>query len=148
MASITKRGGSWVACWKQGGLTVKRATGIKVAEPGMSPRQAEALARQTAQMMEAASKGQTPCQKAVAAVRAAAVAFGAAQHVPTVREFLAAVPVTAGASASTFPADSYPAAYATFSVETWELLAPLQAGATHASSLNSYIQNAEPNFLF
>ena len=78
---------------------MKRATGIKVAVPGMTARQAEALARQTAQMMEAAAKGQTPCQKAVAAVRAAAVAFGAAQHVPTVREFLAAVPVTAGASA-------------------------------------------------
>lgn len=99
MASITKRGNSWVACWKQGGLTVKRSTGIKVKEPGISARQAEKLARETAQMMEAAARGETTCAKAMAAVRAAAVAMGAAQKLPTVREFLAAVPADAGEKA-------------------------------------------------
>ncbi len=99
MASITKRGNSWVACWKQAGQTVKRTTGIRVKEPGMSAARAEQLARQTAQMMEAAAKGDSPCQRAMAAVRAAAVAMGAAQRLPTVREYLEAVPVSAGEKA-------------------------------------------------
>lgn len=96
MASVTKRGNSWVACWKQAGQTVKKSTGIRVKEPGMSAAKAEQLARQTANMMEAAAKGDTPCSRALAAVRAAAVAMGAATQLPTVREFLAEVPVSAG----------------------------------------------------
>lgn len=65
----------------------------------MSARQAEALARQTAQMMEASAKGLTPCKRALAAVRAAAVAMGAAEKLPSVREFLDAVPRNAGEKA-------------------------------------------------
>lgn len=96
MASLTKRGNSWVACWKQAGLTVKKATGIRVREPGLSAAKAEQLARQTANMMEAAAKGDTPCSRALAAVRAAAVAMGAAVQLPTVRAFFDSVPVSAG----------------------------------------------------
>lgn len=96
MASLTKRGNSWVACWKQAGLTVKKATGVRVREPGMSAAKAEQLARQTANMMEAAAKGDTPCSRALAAVRAAAVAMGAAVQLPTVRAFFDSVPESAG----------------------------------------------------
>lgn len=62
----------------------------------MSARQAEALARQTAEAMEAASKGNTACSRAIAAVRAAAVAFGGAAKMPSVKDYLAGIPRTAG----------------------------------------------------
>lgn len=65
----------------------------------MSGPKAEQLARQTANMMEAAAKGDTPCQRAMAAVRAAAVAMGAASQLPTVREYFDDVPVSAGEKA-------------------------------------------------
>ncbi len=65
----------------------------------MSAAKAEQLARQTANMMEAAAKGDTPCVRALAAVRAAAVAMGAAAQLPTVREFFDSVPVCAGVKA-------------------------------------------------
>ena len=65
----------------------------------MSAAKAEALARQTAEMMEQAAKGQTACSRAMEAVRAAAVAYGAAAQMPSVREYLAGIPRHATASA-------------------------------------------------
>ena len=65
----------------------------------MSAARAEALARETAEMMEQASKGTTACSRAIDAVRAAAVAFGAAAQMPSVREYLAGIPRNASESA-------------------------------------------------
>ncbi|MBR4309580.1 MAG: hypothetical protein IKT79_01005, partial [Akkermansia sp.] len=78
---------------------VKKSTGVHVKEKGMSAAKAEALARQTAEMMEQAAKGQTACSRAMEAVRAAAVAYGAAAQMPSVREYLAGIPRHATASA-------------------------------------------------
>lgn len=89
----------WYATWKQAGKPVKQSTGIHVKEQGMSAAKAEALARQTAEMMEQSAKGKTACSRAMEAVRAAAVAYGAAAQMPSVREYLAGIPRHATASA-------------------------------------------------
>lgn len=99
MAGLSKRNGMWYATWKQAGATVKKSTGIQVKEKGMSAAKAEALARQTAEMMEQAAKGKTACSRALEAVRAAAVAYGAAAQMPSVREYLGGIPRHATASA-------------------------------------------------
>lgn len=78
---------------------MKFRTKVHVKEPGMSAARAEALARQTAEMMEQAAKGQTACSRAMEAVRAAAVAYGAAAQMPSVREYLGSIPRHATASA-------------------------------------------------
>lgn len=99
MAGITKRNGMWYASWKEAGKTVKLKTNVHVKEPGMSAAKAEALARQTAELMEQAAKGKTACSRAMEAVRAAAVAYGAAAQMPSAREYLAGIPRHATASA-------------------------------------------------
>lgn len=99
MAGITNRKGMWYATWKQAGKPVKQSTRVHVKEKGMSAAKAEALARQTAEMMAQAAKGETACSRAMEAVRAAAVAYGAAAQMPSVREYLAGIPRHATASA-------------------------------------------------
>lgn len=96
MAGLFKRGDYWWASWKVGRKSVRKSTGIKVREAGMSKSAAEALARQTAGTMEAVSKGNTACSRAIEAVRAAAVAFGGAAKMPSVKDYLAGIPRTAG----------------------------------------------------
>lgn len=83
-----------MAVWKQDGCTVKKSTGIRVKEAGMTPAKAEALARQTAEAMEAAAKGETACSRALNAVRAAAATFGGAAQIASVRDYLAGIPCT------------------------------------------------------
>ncbi len=60
----------------------------------MTPAKAEALARQTAEAMEAAAKGETACSRALNAVRSAAATFGGAAQVASVRDYLASIPRT------------------------------------------------------
>lgn len=94
MTGISKRNGIWVATWKQDGCTVKRSTGIRVKEKDMTPAKAEALARQTAEAMEAAAKGETACSRALSAVRSAAATFGGAAQIASIRDYLAGIPRT------------------------------------------------------
>lgn len=61
----------------------------------MTPRAAERLARQVAQSMEAAERGQVPLHSAIDAVRAAGAVAGAGAVVPTVRAYLEGLPDTA-----------------------------------------------------
>lgn len=99
MAGIIKRSNMWYATWRENGspTPIRRKTGIRVDEPNMTARQAREMARNIAQEMEATAKGDTACKRAVEAVRAAAVARGAAEKIPSLREYLAGVPRTAGA---------------------------------------------------
>lgn len=92
MAGIFKRKDMWCACWKQGNTTIRRSTGVRVKENGMSAKAAEALARQTAELMAQAANGGTACHRAMQSIRAAAVAFGEAASMPTVREYLESFP--------------------------------------------------------
>ena len=87
----------WIACWKQGSRKVRRSTGIRI-EAGAAGRHARALAEQTAAAMEAASTGETPAHKACDAVRKVAELHGCAGKIPTVREYFADFPRTAGES--------------------------------------------------
>ncbi len=87
----------WIACWKQGNRKVRRSTGIRI-EAGAAGRHARALAEQTAAAMEAASTGETPAHKACDAVRKVAELHGCAGKIPTVREYFADFPRTAGES--------------------------------------------------
>ncbi len=88
----------WITCWKQGGRKVRRSTGIRI-EAGAAGRHARAMAEQTAAAMEAASTGETPAHKACDAVRKVAELHGGAGKIPTVREYLADFPRTAGEGA-------------------------------------------------
>ena len=87
----------WIACWRQGGRKVRRSTGIRV-EAGAAGRHARAMAEQAAAAMEAASTGETPAHKACDAVRKVAELHGCAGKIPTVREYFADFPRTAGES--------------------------------------------------
>lgn len=87
----------WYAVYFVNGRECRKATGVHVKEQNMTARQAQELARATAQEMEATAKGETPCKRAIDAVRAVAVARGAAKKIPSLREFLTGVPRTAGA---------------------------------------------------
>ncbi len=87
----------WIACWKQGNRKVRRSTGIRI-EAGAAGRHARALAEQTAAAMETASTGETPAHKACDAVRKVAELHGCAGRIPTVREYFADFPRTAGES--------------------------------------------------
>lgn len=101
MASITKERGNgrfWYAVWKMDGKNKFKSTGIPVAGDGtMTRAQAEALARQTANSMEAKAKGAT-VDKALDAVRAVADMQGTATRIPSLREFLAGIPATTSES--------------------------------------------------
>ena len=101
MASITKERGNgrfWYAVWKMDGKNKFKSTGIPVAGDGtMTRAQAEALARQTANSMEAKSKGAT-VDKALDAVRAVADMQGTATRIPSLREFLSGIPATTSES--------------------------------------------------
>lgn len=61
----------------------------------MNAKAAKALARQTAELMEQTAKGGTACHRAMESIRAAAVAFGAASEIPTVKDYLDNFPTTA-----------------------------------------------------
>ena len=92
MAGITKRGNMWYAVYKLHGKQIRQRTGIAVkGQPGATPKQAEKLARQAADIMERNAKGETTLSQAVDALRAAAQAQGAGDCVPSVREYLATV---------------------------------------------------------
>ncbi len=88
----------WIACWKQGGHEIRRSTKIRI-ETGAAGRKARSLAEQTAAAMEAAATGETPAHKACDAVRKVAEIHGCAGRIPTVREYFADFPRTAGESA-------------------------------------------------
>ena len=81
----------------QGSRKIKRSTGIRI-EAGAAGRHTRALAEQTAAAMEAAASGETPAYKACDAVRKVAEIHGCAGKIPTVREYFAAFPRTAGES--------------------------------------------------
>ena len=81
----------------QGSRKIKRSTGIRI-EAGAAGRHTRALAEQTAAAMEAAATGETPAHKACDAVRKVAELHGGAGRIPTVREYFAAFPRTAGES--------------------------------------------------
>lgn len=101
MASITNKRGNgriWYAVYKIDGKNKFRSTDIPVAGDGsMTRAQAEAMARQIANSMEATAKG-TPVDKAVDAVRAVAEMQGTATRIPTLREFLSGIPATTSES--------------------------------------------------
>lgn len=92
MAGIIKRGNMWYASFRVNGKQVRQKTGILVkGAPGISPKQAEKLARQAADIAERNARGETVLAKAVDALRAAAKAQGVAENVPSVREYLATI---------------------------------------------------------
>ena len=76
---------------------MRRSTGIRI-EAGATGRHARAMAEQTAAAMETAASGETPAHKACDAVRKVAELHGGAGKIPTVREYFADFPRTAGES--------------------------------------------------
>lgn len=95
MAGIYERNGSWIACWRQNGKKVRRATGILVKPQGMSAKKAEAEARRVADDMERSAKGAVPLDKVLDAVRSSAELAGMGSMMPSLREYLEAFPRTA-----------------------------------------------------
>lgn len=98
MAGVTVRGGMFYAVWKVDGVNKFKSTRIPAAgDKSMSRQQAEAMARQIANSMEASAKG-AAVDKALDAVRAVASLQGTHTRVPSVREFLESVPETTSES--------------------------------------------------
>lgn len=82
----------WYAVYWVNGKQVKHKTGVLVkGQPGVTPKQAEKLARNAADIAERQAKGETTLSGAMDALRAAAQANGVADSIPTVREYLATV---------------------------------------------------------
>ncbi len=95
MAGIIKRNGVYYACRKNGARVVQKSTGIKVKTDNMTAKKAEALARQQAEAMEQAAKGNCPMDKLADAIRGAAEMSGLGSSMPSVRQYLDAFPRTA-----------------------------------------------------
>lgn len=92
MAGITKRKNTWYAFWVgNDGKKRMKSTKIKVKAPGKTEKQTERLARNIADAMESAAKGDC-LDKAVAAIRSVAEIQGFVKPVPTIEEYLTSFP--------------------------------------------------------
>ena len=97
MAGVSKLNGrpTWYATFYVGGTICRRSTGVKIKQRGLTESQTKRLAMQTAQSMEAASRGVISVSKAVDAVRSAASTVGVeAAKIPSVREYLSKYELT------------------------------------------------------
>ncbi len=90
MAGIFKKKGksAWYACWKTGGKTIQRTTGVLIKQPGLSEKKTKQMAATVAEAMERAAKGDVPVMKALDAVRNAACLSGSGMKIPSVRDYL------------------------------------------------------------
>lgn len=92
MAGLIQRYGKWYAVWKNGTQQVQRSTGILVKPENMTAKKAEALARQQAEAMEQAAKGNAPMDKLTDAIRGAAEMTGLGGGMPSLRAYLDTFP--------------------------------------------------------
>lgn len=98
MAWVEQRKGGvcWLACWKLGGRKVRKSTGVRIKEPGVSPKRLRLLAEHVAWVMERVACGETPADRACAAVRRVAEVHGLGGAVPTLREYIRSFPKLGG----------------------------------------------------
>lgn len=97
MANIVQRNGVWQAVYWHNGKRHRRSTDVPVGTTKAEQKANEQLARQTAQAMEATTKGLS-IDKALDSVRKVGELVGSATRIPTLREFLASIPATTSES--------------------------------------------------